>query len=464
MKELANCNCTLIAHNGITYVFDYINYEIQQVTPKQKIIFEYMMSNKKLPNNSELQSEILPIIIKIKKGLFFTEKTVELYAKDTEEREGIISFPVEHSCNLQCKYCFAKAGETYSGAHKTFDIETLEKMYAYLKLLFKSSFTKIRLEFVSGGETLLKQELLKKTLKSIEKMTSKDYVQLEVLAMTNGTLLNKDIIEFLNMNNSYLGVSIDGPKHIHDYQRPYKNGQGTYDTIIDNMRCVVDGGRNNLWVVSVITSATESLIEVLNHHKSIGVKSMEMRLIRGRDVYGLSIDARTITHFKKIYFDFSEYLKKNMEDIIYILNNYDSFGKLLKRVLEKEKIIYRCQAGKTKFSFTADGDVYPCDSFVGHKKYLIGNVNNSTCNEFMLKFFENLNVDEIDMCRCCEFRYLCGGDCYYNMLLNKNIDFTCEMQKYLCILAIDLAYYIENNDKRMYKKLISFSKLRDFVK
>ena len=465
MKELTNCNCILIEHNGNSYVFDYINYEIQQVMPKQKNIFEYMMKEKKLPNNIELQSELLPIIVKIKNGFFFTEKKVELYARDDEERKGIVSFPVVHSCNLQCKYCFAKAGETYNGECKTFGIDTLEKMYAYLNLLFDRSLTKIRLEFVSGGETLLEQNLLKKLLINIEKLTSKDRVQLEVLVMTNGTLLNKDIIEFLNMNNSRLGVSIDGPAHIHNYQRPYKNGQGTYDTIIDNMRYIMNGGwSNNIWVVSVITSATENLIEVLKHHKSIGVKSMEMRLIRGHDDYGLSIDKSTIVHFKKIYFEFSEYLKKNMDDIIYILNDYDSFGKLLKRVLEREKIIYRCQAGKTKFSFTADGDVYPCDSFVGQKKYLIGNVYDSTYNESVLEFFKKLNVDEIDMCKCCGFRYLCGGDCYYNMLLNKHIEITCEMQKYLCVLAIDLAFFIKNNDNKMYKKLVSFAKLRDFVK
>ncbi len=466
MKELNNCNTVLINHNGNQYAFDFINYEILKLNETQHYIFKTLIQDKSIPHDlSYIQKEIIAIILKIKSGLFFTENPIRLYTDDENKVFSIISFPVVHSCNMNCKYCYAKSGTTYHGVNKCFEINTINRAYDYLTNLLNTSINSLRLEFVSGGETLINQDMFKNVITYINQLATMHNIKIEIFALTNGTLLNDDVINFLNNSNSMLGVSIDGPARIHDYQRPFANGEGSYNVVMNNIRNVINGKyNNNIWAVSVITSATDSLIEILNHHMSIGIKSMEMRIVRGENEYGLSISEQNIEHFKKIYYDFSEHLKEHPNYLNYIINNYDTFGKLIKRLLVGEKVLYRCQAGKTKFSFTADGDIYPCDSFVGREEFKIGNIFNGQQNDKIIDHFYDMSVDKIIECKTCEFRYICGGDCYYNKFYNEQNYMYCELQKYLCILAIDLICCIKNNDEAIYAKLVSFAKLREVLK
>ena len=465
MKELNNCNTVIISHNNNQYAFDYVNYEILKLNETQKDIFELLIEKKFLPNNPSMQQDLITIILKIKSGLFFTEKPIRLYADEKDKRYGIISFPVVHSCNLKCKYCYAKSGTNYCGIKKHFVPDTINKVYDFFGNLFNEPLNSIRLEFVSGGETFIDQKLYKNVVTHIGQLAYEKDIKIEVFALTNGTLLNKNIIDFLNTSNSILGISIDGPAEIHDYQRPFTNGEGTYNIIINNIREIIDGKwNNNIWAVSVITSATNSLIEILYHHKSIGIKSMEMRIVRGQNEYGLSMSEENLEKFKSIYYEFAEYLKEHPSDLIFIINDYDTFGKIIKRLLTGEKVVYRCHAGKNKFSFTADGDVYPCDSFVGRDEFKIGNIFNGQLNNRVKDYFYNMSVDKIQICESCEFRYLCGGICYFDKLYNEQSYVHCELQKYLCILSVDLIYHIKNNDNEIYLKLISFAKLRNILK
>lgn len=465
MKELSNCNTILIKHNGNHYAFDYINYEILKLDLAQKTIFESLIKNKIIPYNSSSQQDLIKILLKIKSGFFFTEKPISLYTGKDNERSCIISFPIVHSCNLKCKYCYAKSGTTYHGVNKCFEIGTVNKVFEFLSLMFDKPISSIRLEFVSGGETLINQKLYEEIITHINRISILNNIQLEIFTLTNGTLLNENIIKFLNMNNNMLGISIDGPANIHDFQRPFVNGEGTYNVVINNIREMMRCSQNNnIWAVSVITSVTNSLIDILNHHKSIGIKSMEMRIVRGKNDYGLSISENNIEHFKNLYYEFSEYLKAHPSDLYFIVNNYDTFGKIIKRLLVGEKVVYRCQAGKNKFSFTADGDVYPCDSFVGQDEYKIGNIFSGQHNDELRDRFYNMSVDSLQGCRICEFRYLCGGDCYYNNIFNEQSQLYCELRKYLCVLSVDLIYYIKNSYNDIYIKLVSFAKLRDIMK
>ncbi len=63
------------------------------------------------------------------------------------------------------------------------------------------------------------------------------------------------------------------------------------------------------------------------------------------------------------------------------------------RLITKNKIVYRCQAGKNKFSITADGDIYPCDSFVGMKGMKIGNVYYDEVNEEVNVYYDEVNEE-----------------------------------------------------------------------
>lgn len=459
MKELANCNSILIDINNTDYAFDFINYEILKLDNNQKFIFNSLLKNKKFPNEKKYKKDILKILLKIKAGLFFTENIINLYKKNNEKYSNIISFPIVHRCNLKCKYCFAKSGETYKGKNKEFKRETIRYIFDFLENILNSEMSDIRLEFVSGGETFLNKNLYKDIMTYTKDVAESKSLNMKVFTLTNGTTMDEDILQYVFDNNIFLGISIDGPKDIHNFHRPFHNNKNSYDVVINNINKLFEN-KSSIWIVSVITSYTKSLIDILNHNKSLGSKSMEMRIMRGKDEYGLAMTNKNVEYFKNLYFEFTQYLKENIDDIMLILNDYDTFGKIIKRLLVKEKVIYRCQAGKSKFSFTAEGDVYPCDSFVGNNEYLIGNVFTKEVNRNVLNTFLDMNVYNIFPCNKCDFKFLCGGDCYYNSYINHNDFIYCNLQKYLCKLAIDLIYYIQEKDYKAYIKLQNFSKVR----
>ena len=77
-----------------------------------------------------------------------------------------------------------------------------------------------------GGEPLLSFELIKKIVDYIESYYS-DYL-VHYMITTNGTLITKEIAEFMEENKFDIMISIDGTQEQHDYYRKFLNGYGSY--------------------------------------------------------------------------------------------------------------------------------------------------------------------------------------------------------------------------------------------
>lgn len=461
MEELRICNTAIFNINGVDYAFDKNTYEIMKLTKNQKEIFKYLIQNKTLPTDFKLTKDLLYIVLKIKEGIFFTKEDVN-YGKVKQSDAYIISFPVVHKCNLKCKYCFAQGGEVYYGEKKEMEVEVLQAAFRYLEKHF--NLKKIRLEFVSGGEPFLDKDRFKELIDCFKNEIQLREISEEIFVETNGTLIEKEILEYIRNNNISLGISLDGEKEVHDYQRPYSHGKGTYDDILKNIKKNYKNG-GNLWILSVITSKTKCLSEILEHHRNFGASSIEMRVVRGNDKWGLSLAKDNFEHFCKLYNDFSLYLKNHIKFIKYIFNSYDTFGKILVRLITGNKIIYRCQAARNKLSITAEGDLYPCDSFVGIKEMRIGNVYNGDLNNDIVKCFEESSVIINSRCSKCLYKYLCGGECYYDKyIMNGKVEHNtlfCEFQQHLIKLAIDLVYFIKTEHYEEYKLLHKIAHIRN---
>ena len=84
-----------------------------------------------------------------------------------------------------------------------------------------------------GGEpTLLGLEFFRKVV-ALEKKYCPPHVRCENDLQTNGTLLDDQWCEFLHEKNFLVGLSIDGPKHLHDAYRKDKAGQGSFDRVFN---------------------------------------------------------------------------------------------------------------------------------------------------------------------------------------------------------------------------------------
>jgi uncharacterized protein len=162
------------------------------------------------------------------KIVFHRDLPVEVLCDSVRHEQLILN--VTERCNLRCKYC------TYSGnyygqrTHSERDM-SFETAKGAIKKFLNKSTNKFCLSFY-GGEPLLNFKLIESIISFIHEQSTREII----LAMTtNGTLLTPEKCNYLAGNGFLLNISLDGPKHIHDRYRVYKNGTGTYDSVIQNL-------------------------------------------------------------------------------------------------------------------------------------------------------------------------------------------------------------------------------------
>lgn len=144
-----------------------------------------------------------------------------------------ITLVVTEKCNLRCTYCAYSGKYQFHRKHskKNMNVEMMKKAVDFY--FSKSSANNEKNISLYGGEPLLNFGLIKECVNYIKKT----YSTIAKFNMTtNGTLLNKKNIKFLVQNQFSLLISIDGPKEIHDRYRVFKNGKGTFNCIIKNLR------------------------------------------------------------------------------------------------------------------------------------------------------------------------------------------------------------------------------------
>ena len=391
---------------------------------------------------------------------------------------GFVALTPMHSCNYRCKYCFADHGENYTCSEKTLNTEKIHDSLEYaVNDLFKDK-KNIRIELVGGGENLLAPDIVKEIIEKGAQICEKAGKRFDVFIVSNGSVMSPEILDLLDNKYVNLGISLDGPKEVHDYARPLANGAGTYDKVLETIDYVRNNAKNhnlkNVWGLTVVTAKTESIMDILRIFKEHGIETVQMRLVRIEESSEFSFANDKVKKAIKLYSDFVEELKAqiledNWDYLKMILNDSDYFGKLLMRIIRQELTPHRCMAGTDKISLAANGDIYPCDAFVGIEKYKLGSLNNS--EKVLESPFYLLTVDKRDTCSECWAKYVCGGDCPHNAYIHSGDiyepeDSFCILQKELIEMGLDLVNFISAKEalgKAIYSYVVHRKSINPFM-
>lgn len=182
-------------------------------------------------------------------GTLFTKDVYKEGVIDFKKRQTVVKalcLHIAHDCNLACRYCFAGEGE-YQGDRSLMSYEVGKKALDFL-VANSGSRRNLEVDFF-GGEPLLNFDVVKKLVaygREIEKEKDKHF---RFTLTTNGVLLNDDIIEFANQEMDNIVLSIDGRKEVHNHMRPFKNGTGSYDFIIDKFKKVAESRNQQKYYV-----------------------------------------------------------------------------------------------------------------------------------------------------------------------------------------------------------------------
>lgn len=148
-----------------------------------------------------------------------------------------LTLQVTQRCNLRCKYCvYSGIYDDRNRTHGDYDMSLDTAIKAINFYLSKTSESDSYTFGFYGGEPLLKFDLIEKCVNYINDNAKDKNVNYTIT--TNGTLINNKIITFLAKNNFSIVISMDGSKEDHNINRVFKNGEGSYDKIISNLKMI----------------------------------------------------------------------------------------------------------------------------------------------------------------------------------------------------------------------------------
>ncbi len=370
--------------------------------------------------------------------------------EDIKPRIVSVTLNVASVCNLDCIYCWNKGG--IYGRNVSKRLMDRETAIAAIDLAVANGFPEgnILVDFY-GGEPLLNFEVVRAAMehcKRIEK-ESKDKRTFSYKVTTNGTLLTEEMIDFFGTMGISLGISIDGTKKVHDRNRPFPDGRGSWDMIRRNVAKAIASPHIHVSARATLVppdldmvKATKALFREGFYDTEVEFASEACEVFRpgGFPVYSEEEEAelrREYLRFAKFYLKYSIYNDEAID--VGISNN-------VTRVLHETHRFSSCGAGCNFITVGENGTIYPCIGFVGMPEYRLGNVRDGFDEEKLSRFRHDMRcvVYEAEECRDCWARYICQGNCpanneQHNRDLNRPYKRGCDWLKYKLELAMWVA-------------------------
>ena len=338
-------------------------------------------------------------------------------------------------CNFECPYCFAK---TDGQAMSPIVSDSIVKLLEHLTSNNKHSL--LNLSWM-GGEPLLNF----KTIQSLTPKLKLPNIQLNAHLVTNGYLMTKEKIEqFQELNITFVQVSIDGLEEEHNQTRIHKQGKNTFTKIIENLDAFFSiYNQEN----SVALNLRVNLDRTTNYLK----KFLEVYLFfRRRYPYrNLFISPGFIADVKANGFNTAcEFDRATIKDFFKELVQVG----LLRYSLYPDNKIQECAVrSQMDFVIGPKGEIYSCWENIGHKEFIIGQLNENGIPEIANKvlYFRYLaDADYLtdETCLDCFFFPICNGGCPEKRIRNKhcNAQFdNCAVQKDDIENILDLHYEVK---------------------
>ena len=345
----------------------------------------------------------------------------------------VVAKPMGPMCNLACEYCFYLEKKALFGPNENFRMSD-EVLSAFVKDYIKSQPTPV-VEFVwQGGEpTLAGLDFFKKVIRE-QKPYTKDKAIKNAL-QTNGTLLTDEWCAFLKKNNFMVGISLDGPRDIHDTYRRDRTGSGTFDAVMRGLKLLQKHGVEYNVLACVARETAKRPLDVYSFFKSEGIEFIQFAPVIERFPDEMSIRSGLrlagpaslkeeeqqvqVTEWTVLPEEYADFLISVYEDWV----RHD-VGKVFVMNFEwalnawignpSPVCIHAQQCGRAVV-IEHNGDVYACDHFV-YQPYKLGNIVNDTLTGMVKKSlhtgFGIMKETALPQwCRDCEVLKACRGGC-----------------------------------------------------
>lgn len=193
----------------------------------------------------------------------------------------VVAKPIGPVCNLACRYCFYLEKRALFGAHEHYRMAD-DVLSAFIVNYITSQPTPV-VEFVwQGGEpTLLGIDFFRRVIELQAPFAGRKTIRNSL--QTNGTLLTDAWCEFLKKHDFLVGISLDGPREIHDRYRGDRRGRGTFDRAMRGLRLLQAHGVDHNVLACVARDTARRPLDVYRFLKSEKVEFIQFTPIVERE-------------------------------------------------------------------------------------------------------------------------------------------------------------------------------------
>jgi uncharacterized protein len=354
----------------------------------------------------------------------------------------VLAKPTGAICNLDCKYCFFLSKEMlYPGDRFRMSDELLK---TYIRQLLESQpLGQVNVAWQGGEPTLMGIDFFRRATKYVEQYQKPGQTILHTM-QTNGTLLDDEWCAFFKEHNFLVGLSVDGPKPMHDAYRVDKRGVGSFDDVMRgcdvlrrhdvdvNILCTIHAANADhplevyrffrdelqaahMQFIPIVERTTEALIPLANlgwGKRPGGDRPLYTQ--HGGQVTDRSVGAEQFGRFLIAIFD--EWVGRDVGKVF-----VQTFDVALGSWIGQHNLcIFSPTCGKA-VALEHNGDLYSCDHYV-EPEYRLGNIHQIPLVELIdsekQQAFGRHKLESLPKyCRECDVLFACYGECPRNRFI-----------------------------------------------
>ena len=345
---------------------------------------------------------------------------------------NVMAKPIGALCNLNCTYCYYLEKHGFYADKKVprMSDEVLERFIR--DYIAAQDVPEVSFVWQGGEPSLLGIDFFRKILALQKKYA--DGKRIENSFQTNGTLINEDWAAFLADNKFLVGLSIDGPRELHDARRVTRAGAGSFDLVFAGMQRLKRHGAefNTLTVVGehnvnfplevyeFLRECGSGFIQFIPLVERAGTPAdAPLRLAGPPDLATGTLGSPLVTPWSVRPDAYGDFLCK-----IYDVWVRRDVGRTFVQIFDvalcawagvpAPLCVFREKCGSA-LAIEHNGDIFSCDHFV-YPKYKLGNLLETPLAKLadapeQKKFGDLKSAALPRVCRKCSVRFVCHGEC-----------------------------------------------------
>ncbi len=332
--------------------------------------------------------------------------------------------PTGARCNLSCDYCFfLRKDRLYPGSAFRMSDETMEE---YVRQTIEGqTATEVAIAWQGGEPTLMGLDFFRKAVE-IEKTCVQKGRRITNSFQTNGVLVDEEWCRFFRDNGFLVGLSLDGPRRLHDAYRHDKGGASVFDKVERAARLMQKHGVEFNILCTVNAANAGYPLDVYRYFRDeLGARYIQFipiveRVNETGFQEGTRVTARTVdpeAYGKFLIAIFDEWVRRDVG--VMFVPFFDAV--LASYLLGLSSLCALRPTCGDAMALEHNGDLYSCDHFVepGHR---LGNIHETPIAELAAsdrqRAFGQAKTETLPRaCRECAFLFTCHGECPKNRVL-----------------------------------------------